>query len=248
MVRCTTTPRRDSRRSSSCASIIGLRIAGTSSASGSPSGSSGHAGRLDQATRDRGTALRRDARRPGQSRGRSAMSLDDLVDGVDWVPPRAGAGSEEGSLSVQDSPRQARAPGLIGKRRRRRRRPVRVVDEAGVVHADAQPYLGPRSGLAPDRRHDGRWGDPVGGSVAAARSMKAAHDLVAAGACREPTAAHRCDEGLGAHREVSDRLQRLRAELAQGVVAALQELARDREAGAVAAEPACGFDVVTVIG
>jgi hypothetical protein len=32
---------------------------------------------------------------------------------------------------------------------------VGVVGGGGGVRADAQPYLGPRSGLAPGRRHDG---------------------------------------------------------------------------------------------
>jgi IstB-like ATP binding protein len=35
------------------------------------------------------------------------------------------------------------------------RRRVGVVGGAGRVRADAQPYLGPRSGVAPERRHDG---------------------------------------------------------------------------------------------
>ena len=30
---------------------------------------------------------------------------------------------------------------------------------AGVVRAGARPYFGPRSGLVPGRRHDGRWGE-----------------------------------------------------------------------------------------
>ena len=46
----------------------------------------------------------------------------------------------------------------------------------------------------------------------------------------------------------SGRLQGLRAELAQGVVAALQELAGDRQAGAVGAEPGRRLDVVAVVG
>ena len=68
---------------------------------------------------------------------------------------------------------------------------VGPVGGAGGVRAGAQPYLGPRSGVCQGRRHDGRWGDPAGGSAAAARSMKAVHVVVAAGACREPAAGHR---------------------------------------------------------
>ena len=49
-------------------------------------------------------------------------------------------------------------------------------------------------------------------------------------------------------RTVSCGLQSLLAELAQGVVAALEEFARDREAGAVAAEPLSGLLVVGVVG
>jgi hypothetical protein len=43
-------------------------------------------------------------------------------------------------------------------------------------------------------------------------------------------------------------LQRLVAELAQGVVAALEQLARDREARAVAAEPLGRLEVVVAVG
>jgi hypothetical protein len=79
-------------------------------------------------------------------------------------------------------------------------RGVRAVAGVGVVRAGARPYLGPRPGLAPGRRHDGCWGDPAG-CVAAARSFRAVHarEGVAAGDCREPAAVHRCDEGLRAH-------------------------------------------------
>jgi transposase IS116/IS110/IS902 family protein len=66
------------------------------------------------------------------------------------------------------------------------------------VRAGARPYLGPRPGVAPGRRHDGRWGDPAE-SVAAAQSFRAVHEWVAAGGCREPAAVHRCDGGLRAH-------------------------------------------------
>jgi len=67
-------------------------------------------------------------------------------------------------------------------------RGVGMVSGVGV-RADAQPYLGPRSGVAPERRHDGWWGVPCCG--AAARSMKAVRWVAAAGACREPAAVHR---------------------------------------------------------
>jgi len=40
--------------------------------------------------------------------------------------------------------------------------------DVDVVRADAQPYLGPRSGVAPGRRHDGWWGVPLGWCGAAA--------------------------------------------------------------------------------
>jgi len=69
-----------------------------------------------------------------------------------------------------------------------------------VVRAGARAYLGPRSGRAAGRWRDGWWGDPAGGSVAAARSFWAGHVVrVAAAACGEPAAAHRCDGGLRAH-------------------------------------------------
>src|SRR3954447_21438133 len=49
-------------------------------------------------------------------------------------------------------------------------------------------------------------------------------------------------------RPFSRGLKRLVAELAQGVVAALEQLARDREAGAVAAEPLGCLEVVVAVG
>jgi hypothetical protein len=129
------------------------------------------------------------------------------------------------SLSVQ-GPRGKRAirvvvvvgrgrdPWLLVLRRRRRpvtpgaaRRAERVALDrrrggaiGRCVRAGARPYLGPRPGVAPGRRHDGCWGDPAD-CVAAARSFRAvhAHEGVTAGACREPAAVHRCDEGLRAH-------------------------------------------------
>jgi hypothetical protein len=74
--------------------------------------------------------------------------------------------------------------------------------------------------------------------------MKAVHPVVAAGACREPAAVHRRDRGLRATGR-SCGLQRLLAELAQGVVAALEQLARDRQAGAVGAESRGRVDVAS---
>ena len=61
-----------------------------------------------------------------------------------------------------------------------------------LVRAGARPYLGPRPGVAPGRRHDGCWGDPAD-CGAAARSFRAVHERVAAGACRELAAVHRCE-------------------------------------------------------
>ena len=43
-------------------------------------------------------------------------------------------------------------------------------------------------------------------------------------------------------------MQRLLAELAQRVVAALEQFARDGQAGAVSAEPLRGLEVVGVVG
>src|SRR5258708_1890755 len=71
---------------------------------------------------------------------------------------------------------------------------VGAVGDVDRVRAGAQPYLGPRPVPAPGRRHDGWWGDPAGGSVAAARSIRAVHANVAAGAGVEPAAAHLGDE------------------------------------------------------
>jgi hypothetical protein len=55
-------------------------------------------------------------------------------------------------------------------------------------------------------------------------------------------------EGCARKPRGSGGLQRLVAELAQGVVAALEQLARDREAGAVAAESLGRLEVVVAIG
>jgi len=143
------------------------------------------------------------------------------------TPSRAPGETYDASLSVQGRPgkRGVRVDvvGVVGGGGC-----VRAVVGGGVVRAGARPYLGPRPGVAPGRRHDGCWGDSAD-CVAAARSFRAVHACVAAGDCREPAAVHRCDEGLRAHEPFrSGGLQRLLAELAQGVVAALEQLARDR--------------------
>jgi hypothetical protein len=139
-------------------------------------------------------------------------------------PGRPGGPSAErltGAVPALSESACARAPGLISVR-------------------------GP--GLAPGRRHDGCWGDPAWKGGAAARSFRAVHARVgvAAGAGREPAAAHRCDEGC-ARITFSRGLQRLLAELTQRVVAALQKLARDRQAGAVCAQPIGGLGVVVAV-
>lgn len=60
---------------------------------------------------------------------------------------------ENGSLSVQVL---GVKPGLVvNGLGRSRRGGVGLVGGAGRARADAQPYLGPRSGVVPDRRHDG---------------------------------------------------------------------------------------------
>src|SRR3954462_14936040 len=55
-------------------------------------------------------------------------------------------------------------------------------------------------------------------------------------------------EGRARTRVRSDGLERLVAEFAQGVEAALEQLAREREAGAVAAEALGGLVVVAAVG
>jgi hypothetical protein len=85
-------------------------------------------------------------------------------------------------------------------------------------------------------------------SDAAARSVWAGHVVMAAAACGEPAAVHGCDGGLRAHLDGSARLQRLVFELAPCVIAALEQLAGDRRAGAVAGEPRGGLLVVGVVG
>ena len=69
---------------------------------------------------------------------------------------------------------------------------VGALDGIGV-RAGAQPYFGPRPCRAAGRRQDVRWGDPAGGSVAAAQSFEAVHANVSAATVREPAAAHRCE-------------------------------------------------------
>jgi hypothetical protein len=70
---------------------------------------------------------------------------------------------------------------------------------------------------------------PLGEACAAARSFKAVHgDAVAAGPFTEPAAQDRLISGSGAHRGSLGGLERLLAELAQGVVGALEQLTRDR--------------------
>src|ERR1700727_3479432 len=78
---------------------------------------------------------------------------------------------------------------------------VGAVGDRARARAGTQPYLGPRPWPARGRRHDGWWGDPAGVCVAAARSIRAAHeDLVAAGAGVEPAAVHLDDGERDAHR------------------------------------------------
>src|ERR1700758_2344148 len=57
-----------------------------------------------------------------------------------------------------------------------------------------------------------------------------------------------CDEGLGAHGGRSCGSERLLPELAERVVAALEQLARDRYAGAASTDPLLGFQVVLASG
>jgi hypothetical protein len=111
---------------------------------------------------------------------------------------------------------------------------VGMVGGVGRVRAGAQPYLGARPGTAAGRRHDGCWDDPAGVKVAAARSIGAVHELVvAAEAGVEPAAVHLGDGERGAHQPGSGWGERVLAELAQQVVAALEDLARHRQPGAV---------------
>src|SRR6202020_521326 len=101
---------------------------------------------------------------------------------------------------------------------------VGAVGDRARARAGTQPYLGPRPWPARGRRHDGWWGDPARGSVAAARSIGAVHDLVvAAGAGVEPAAAHLGDKRA---RRAPARLRRshgLLADLTQQVIAALEQ-------------------------
>src|SRR3954452_7645153 len=83
---------------------------------------------------------------------------------------------------------------------------------------------------------------------AAARSLEAVHAGVAAALCGEPAAGHRSDRRAGRAPKRSGGRQGLVAELAQGVETALEEIAREREAGAVAAEALGGLVVVGAVG
>ena len=96
---------------------------------------------------------------------------------------------------------------------------------------------------------------PPGGG-AATRSMEAGqNELVAAGAMRESAAADRLMWGQVAHeghrmavQPGGHRLERLLAQLAQGVVGAADQLAGDRQRGLLAAEPGLCLEVVVVVG
>src|SRR3954471_25088677 len=86
------------------------------------------------------------------------------------------------------------------------------------------------------------------GCGAAARSLEAVHAGVAAALCGEPAAVHRSDWRAGRAPKRSGGRQGLVAELAQDVEAALEEVARQRQAGAVAAEALGGLVVVGAVG
>ena len=125
---------------------------------------------------------------------------------------------------------------------------VGAVGDGGRVRAGAQPYLGARPGGCLGRRHDGWWGVPAGVCGAAARSIRAAHEVVvAAGAGVELAAVHLGDGERDAHRPGSGRGDRLVAELAQQVIAALENFARDRQARSVRTEPLGGLGVVLIV-
>jgi hypothetical protein len=97
------------------------------------------------------------------------------------------------------------------------------------------------------RRHDVD-GVPAGGSSdAAARSLEAVHASVAAAGCGELAAVHRLTWGLARTGEMSCRLERLLAELPERVVAAFEQLAREREARAVMPEALGCLQVVVAV-
>src|SRR6266540_7517161 len=85
--------------------------------------------------------------------------------------------------------------------------------------------------------------------VAAARSFWAVDPRVSAAICGELAATHLFVRGLGAHANgLSRGRQGVLAEVSKRVVAALEEFAGEREAGAVAADPLCGLQVVVAVG
>jgi hypothetical protein len=89
-----------------------------------------------------------------------------------------------------------------------------------------------------------RWGN----RGAAARSLRAVHAGVAAAVCRELTAVHRLTWGRGRTMNRSCGRARLVAEFPQGVVAAFEEFAGDRQARAFVAEAGGGLEVVVAVG
>ena len=104
------------------------------------------------------------------------------------------------------------------------------------MSADAQAYFGTRPGLVPGRRHDVGWGVPA--DVAAAQSFWAVPGWVGRQQSRRELAAvHRLMSGLPRDEGLGDGREGLVAEFFEDVVAAFEELAREREAGAVAADP-----------
>jgi hypothetical protein len=79
--------------------------------------------------------------------------------------------------------------------------------------------------------------------------LEAVHASVAAAQCRELAAVHRLEVRACAHEGSSCGRESLSAEVFEGVVAAFEQLAREREAAAVAPEPSgCLQEVVTVRG
>ena len=72
--------------------------------------------------------------------------------------------------------------------------------------------------------------------------------MVAAATCGSRPRCIGVPEGRARTKVRSDGLERLVAEFAQGVEAALEQLARERQARAVAAESVCGLVVVAAVG
>jgi hypothetical protein len=121
------------------------------------------------------------------------------------------------------------------------------------VCAGAQPYLGARI-VSGDEMIDGVLSPRgCGRSVYGGRP---AWRVLAAGALRELAARHRFDDGRAHGEWLGGRVEVLRdrrgecvvAELAQEVVGAAAEFARDGEAGAVVVDPCCDVQVVGVVG